>query len=128
MTRKRKPEEAAAIKAQIVQLVRQSPKTGEEISAAIGISGSSIGVYFSKLFREEKLSRHEYAKGRFRYYPSGEAPAGSYRDNVKPALPPQAPKMAYRVPVKKVNVARSYFADAIPIPVTLPAAPWECVA
>lgn len=128
--RKRKPEHAAAIKAQIVALLEAGPKTSEEITAVIGLNGSSLGVYYSALLRSGAISRYEIAKQRFVYYHGKTAPAGSYRDKRKAQRKPQPVQRQHRVPVKRVVVRPFSIAgeDGKSFSVTLPAAPWEAAA
>lgn len=130
MTRKRirTPEQVDAIKAQIIALVAESPKTAAEISKAVGINGNSLGHYFTVLLRAGEVSRHQYRKGYYRYHIRDTAPTTSYRVQIAP--PPKPEAMQYAVPVKKVVVRPFSLAgeNGTSAEVTLPAAPWEVAA
>ena len=132
MTRRRPVAYKNSVKAAITAAVATGPKTSREIAAAIGSPGSGLGVYFAELVREGVISRYEYSRAAFRYYPGNSAPAGSFRDG-RPAVAKPAPKPAprqHKMPVKVVTVRPFSLAGeaGISAQITLPAAPWECVA
>ena len=120
--RVRTAAQGQAIKAQIVAAVEAQPMTSREIADAVGIQGCSLGNYFKDLLRAGTISRHEYRKGMYRYYPGQTAPDKPYTPATQKAPPP---KRSYPCPVRFVDVSREYFGEAKPIRITMPAAPWE---
>ena len=102
--------------------LQSGPKTTPELVRASGYDGQMIGNHLKMLLRQNEISREEIVKGRWRYYIGLTAPdyAGYI---VEKRQPPEPRKPAF--PVKQINVARSYFGEAPPIIISLPAAPWE---
>jgi len=110
----------------ILAALKQGPKTPKEIRDAIGVHDKSISSTMTFLLRQGEISREEVSKGRWRYYIGTTAPnwKGYVPDKPKPKLP----KPKTNIPTKQINVARSYFGEAPPVMITLPAAPWEVAA
>lgn len=127
--RTRTKAETAQYKARIVELVTARPMASAEIADAIGVGGCSLGNYFTLLLREGKISRHQWRKGQYRYYPGQTAPDVPYKVQ-KPEPPAPKPRMQYAIPVKRVIVRPFSIAgeNGTAAPVTLPAAPWEVCA
>lgn len=125
MSRKHPKSYSAAIKARIVAMINDGPKESRQITEAIGANGSQLGVYFSQLLLSGAISRFEYRKGMFRYYPGQTAPKGSYRDHRKESKPKPATvadRMAFPVKQTRIWVGDRFNA------ITIPAAPWETAA
>lgn len=109
----------------ILAALQSGPKNTPELVAATGYDGQMMGNHIKTLLRTEKISREQISKGRWRYYIGTTAPnwTGYVPDKPKSKAPPKA-----SIPTKQINVARSYFGEAPPIIITLPAAPWEVAA
>ncbi len=120
--RVRTTAQGQAIKARIVAAVEAKPMTSREIADEVGINGCSLGNYFKDLLRAGTISRHEYRKGMYRYYPGQTAPDKPYTPATQKA---PVPKRSYPFPVRFIDVSREYFGEAKPIRITMPAAPWE---
>jgi hypothetical protein len=111
--------------ARILGALAEGPKTTPELVQAVQVEGKYLGNTIRHLLRTGQISREEISKGRWRYYHGNTAPNWQGYD---PAPPPPKPKPEHRIPVKTIDVARSYFGDATPIRITLPKAPWELTA
>lgn len=110
---------------QILETLKTGPKPTAQIRAATGIEGQTLANYTKKLLSKGLISRFEIYKGRWEYYLGDTAPDWKGYVPTK-HVPPPKPK--HPIPTKSVDVARTYFTDANPIMVTLPAAPWEISA
>jgi hypothetical protein len=110
------------ITARILGALAKGPKTSPELAQATGIETKNLKNSIRPLLRDGLISREEISKGRWRYYHGNTAPKG------KEYNPQPKPKPQYSIPVKTIDVSRSYFGDAVPIKITLPAAPWEMTA
>jgi hypothetical protein len=113
------------LETKILAALQKGPKTPQEIRDDIGEHDKSLTSMMTYLLRTEKISREQLSKGRWRYYIGTTAPnwTGYVPDKPKSKAPPKA-----SIPVKRINVARSYFGEAPPIIITLPLAPWEVAA
>ena len=103
----------------ILNALSQGPKTSPELALAVQVEGKYLSNTIRHLLRTSKISREEISKGRWRYYHGQTAPNWQGYDT-KPK-----PKPQHRIPVKTIDVAKSYFGDATPIRITLPCPPWE---
>ena len=108
--------------ARILNALAKGPKTSPELAQATGIETKNLKNSIRPLLRDGQISREEISKGRWRYYHGNTAPQAK-APNTQPR-----PKPQYSIPVKTIDVSRSYFGDAVPIKITLPAAPWEMTA
>lgn len=106
--------------ATILAMLDASPKTTPELVTATGIKGAKLGNVIKALLREGKISRTLITRGRYCYYHGDSAPGWVPIAEQPPKVP-----TTHAVPVKVVDVAVSYFGDAVARRVTLPAAPWE---
>lgn len=118
------------IQTAILDALAKGPKTPQEIRDAIGEYEISLSNTMTYLLRTESISRAETSKGRWKYYIGKTAPGW---DGYKPYVPgrtlsAKAEPAKYKIPVKRINVAKTYFGDAVPITITMPAAPWEVAA
>lgn len=109
---------------QILDALLKGPKTTPELAQETGIEGRYLSNTIRQLLRTNKISRVEISKGRWKYYYGQTAPEWTGYD----PKPKEPPKPKHRIPVKTIDVSKSYFADAVPIRITLPAAPWELSA
>lgn len=96
-------------------------KTGE-LRARLDAGRYEMNNAIRTLLRTGRISRVQISVGRFLYYPGQTAPGytGYQPDTRKKPEP-----IRHAIPTKVVDVARQYFGDATPRPITLPAAPWE---
>ena len=101
--------------------LQSGPKTTPELVRASGYDGQMMGNHLKMLLRQGEISREAISKGRWRYYIGLTAP--DYAGYIPEKRKEPEPKAS--IPVKRINVARSYFGEAPPIIITLPAAPWE---
>lgn len=108
--------------ARILDALTQGPKTSPELALVVQVEGKYLANVVRYLLKQDKISRVQLSKGRWRYYIGQTAPDWQGYDT-KPK-----PKPQHRIPVKTIDVARNYFGDATPIRITLPLPPWEHVA
>jgi hypothetical protein len=102
--------------------LQSGPKTTPELVRASGYDGQMMGNHLKMLLRQGEISREAITKGRWRYYIGLTAPDyAGYIPEKRQAPEPRKPAF----PIKQINVARSYFGEAPPIIISLPAAPWE---
>lgn len=112
----------------IIAALTEGPKSTPQIIAATGVKGAVLGNIIKTLLKRAEISRERISDGRYMYYIGQTAPGWVGYEPEQPK--PEKRPMQYRIPVKRVTVRPfSIAGDAgISAEVTLPAAPWECVA